>query len=246
MHSVSDELFRPQEKQSGGKHELLKTLIALASLAVAVIATFANKDIPQWALPVLGGVVLFLLATIAWAPATWIYARYAAWRARRRAARMYFPDVAQMIRRLEKQLSDSYTNNLIYELRNVLGLRDQNGHVVLEHLNDFNRITEWSRLFDQKAAARRSRDFADVARSMNLAASQYWWICYGIQNRLQVAIGSKLLSDADVEKAKDAWNNGRESANAFFAECGALSDKINADMPESVGTVDRSSLKSIG
>jgi hypothetical protein len=245
MNATLEELLNPQQKTaSAGKHEVLKTFIALASLAVAVISA-ANKDIPLWGLLALGAVVAFLLGFIAWAPAVWLYSKYAAWRARNRAAQMFYADLAQMLRRLEHQVSDNYTNTLASELRSFVTMRDKNGAAVLEGLVDFGRITEWVRLFVPKVDRRERAAFADAARAMNVAVSQYWWMCYAIQNRLLGIINTKLLPDLDLDKVKQAWNNGREEANRLFRDWADLNEQINAEMPESIGVADRPSLKTL-
>jgi hypothetical protein len=151
-----------------------------------------------------------------------------------------------MLRRLLRELSDNYTDNLIYELRNYVSVRDRKGNNVVEGLADFNRISEWIRLFEPKVQQRSRATFPDVARAMNVAVTQYWWMCVGIQNRLQGIVNEQGIDEPQLRKLIQGWNNGREGANRFFVEWSDLSEKINADLPEHLGSAQRSPLKSIG
>jgi hypothetical protein len=245
MRVSLEELLNPEAKIPESKQELLRTIAVLASAIVAIIAALANKEIPTWQLIALGSIVLILLGFSLWTPVVSGYRGWTAWRARNRAARAFYPDVAQMMRRLDRQLADNYTGNLVYELRNFVSVRTTSGINVVENLNEFSRITEWMLLFAPKAARQRAATFADVVRAMNVAVGQYWWLCNGIHNRLQGIVVQGLLDDKQLRNLRHAWNDGREGPNKFFTEWADLNERINAQLPESLGSADRSTLKSL-
>jgi len=244
MSSFLDQIPKPQPEKSGTHYELIKTLISLASLLVAVIGV-ASRDLPWWATVLLSLVIAVLLSFIIWGPATTVYK---VWRNRRsndRVARKYFSELEHMLARFLRELSDMNTNNLAYELRNITGMRDKNGNVVLEPISDLQRVSEWLQLIANQANRHRTGDFLDIAKALNLAETQYWWFCYALQNRLQGIAAQGLLNEPDLRKVKLAWNNGREGANRFLVDCSELIERINRESTVSVGGTDRSTLKSI-
>ena len=243
MSSFGDQV-KPQPEKAGTHHELVKTLISLASLLVAVIGV-ASRDLPWWAIVPLGLVIAILLTFISWGPAQTVSKAWRRKRSRDRVARMYFSELEHMLTRFLRELSDTNTNNLAYELRNITGMRDKNGNVVLEPVSDLQRVSEWLHLLANQANHRRTSDFLDFAKALNLAGTQYWWFCYNLQNRLQGIAAQGLLSEPDLRKVKLAWNNGREGANRFLVDWSELIERVNRESIESVGGIDRSTLKSI-
>src|SRR6266540_5027432 len=94
MSSFWDQV-KPQPEKAGTRHELVKTLISLASLLVAVIGV-ASRDLPWWAIVLLGLVIAILLTFISWGPVQTVSETWRSKRSKVRVARKYFSELEHM------------------------------------------------------------------------------------------------------------------------------------------------------
>src|SRR5258706_16381467 len=103
MSSFWDQVSKAEPEKAGTHHELVKTLISLASLLVAIIGV-ASRDLPLWAIVLLSIVIAVLLGFIGWGPVTILYEGWRSRRSNDRVARKYFSELEHMLARFLLEL----------------------------------------------------------------------------------------------------------------------------------------------
>ncbi len=217
-----------EEKKDYFDRPLVKTLFLVGGFLVALIGllTGSNK-LPWWALAVLVVFVAVCAGVLLWPVVEWSTRKWHERRNCSRAARLFYADVEQAIRRLSDQLDNSTTHTLTYELRDFFSIRDKTGNVVVSNMAEAINIREWLALVGQKASKRRARNFVEVVAATSLAASQYRRLCESLQNHLQYVVNQNLLDEPNLKKLKNAWNSSRDSYTAVMQDWGKACDKIN-------------------
>lgn len=222
-----------EEKKDHFDRPLVKTLFPVGGFLVALIGllTGSNK-LPWWALVVLVFFVAVCAGVLLWPIVQWSAQKWRDRRTRSRAARLFYADVDQAIRRLSDQLDNSTTHTLTYELRDFFSIRDKSGNVVIGNMAEGINIKEWLALIGRKANTRRARDFVEVVAAVSLAASQYRRLCESLQNHLQYVVNQNLLDEPQLKKLKNAWNSSRDSYMVVMQDWGKTCDKINNEFGE--------------
>ncbi len=236
-----------EEHRDKSFHDSLfvKVLIPIGSLLVAVMSFLTNiKEIPGWVSVVLG-IFLAIASLSLLLPLLPVAKRlFVNWRSRvqiRRSAERFRPDVDRMIRRLQDQLSHSYTDTLLYGLWNYMNARDDKGCAILG--NEFNQargLSEWLSLVSEGGSRwnevpikttlkGRVQDFVFVAEALDLAVIHYVSVCQSIENRLRGVLldTERRVGEELAKQLKQAWNVGRESLGRFVHDWGKMGQEIN-------------------
>jgi len=225
---------------------LVKMLFPLGGFLVGVIGLLTgSKDLPQWALAILVSFVVVFAVVLLWPPFEWCVGKSRQRFRRNRAARAFYPEVQQTLRRLHEHLGESTANTLVHELREFTSMRDKRDNVVIGSLTEATNINDWLALVSRKAQSRRARDFVEVAAATNLAAVQYRRLCESLQNRLQYVVTQNLLDEAALRRLKNGWNSARDSYASMMQDWAKTCDKINHELRDYVGPSYYSPLRTL-
>src|SRR5882762_4078448 len=116
---------------------LVKILFPLGALLVGIIGLVnGSKELPPWALLILVSFVAVFEVVLLWPPARWLVGKWRATAKRNRAAKLFYPEVEQTIRRMHEHLGESTANTLIHELRDFTSIRDKKENVVVTGLSE--------------------------------------------------------------------------------------------------------------
>lgn len=213
MNHDWDQVFgRAQDKKDYFERAPVKILFPLGGFLVGVIGLLTgSKELPVWALAILVSFVGVFAIALLWPPIAWFVRRLRVLARRNRAARLFYPEVQQTLRRLHEHLGESTAHTLIYELRDFTQIRDKNGNNVIHSLSEAININEWASLIGLKAQRKRNQDFVEIAKATGLAASQYRRLCELLHNRLQYLVNEKLLDEPALRKLRQGWNSARDS-----------------------------------
>lgn len=244
MSSFWEQVRGAHPDSNRSRHELVKTYISLASLLVAAIG-ISVKDLPAWATAAIGVLIAILLGLICWNPLKEVFAKWRDSRVAKKVAKKFSPDVKQFLDRFVRELSDSNSNTLAYEIRSLYGIRDSSGVVVVDSGNELQRMVEWILLFRQRVERNDVQEFDETLKALNLVAVQYWQYCYMLNNRICSCVAQNSLSETDLKKVRVAWNSGREGVNRILLELSELFRRIGQESGSLNLRVDYQLLKSV-
>jgi hypothetical protein len=225
---------------------LVKVLFPLGGFLVGAIGLLtSSNNLPSWALIILVSFVAICALVLLWPPLAWTMTRVRTRLRRNRAARLFYPDVQQTIRRLHEHLGESVSHTLIYELRDFTSIRDKKENQVIHSLSEATNIKEWLAFVSSKAQRQQARDFVEVSVATNLAAAQYRRLCESLYNRLQYVVSQNLVDEANLRKLKNGWNSARDSYASMMQDWAKTCDKINHQLGDFVAPSHYSPLRTL-
>lgn len=197
-------------------------IVPLGGIVSSIIGALNSAGLPSWGQNILIGFVAVAFVAGLQPFVMLAYKAYAARKARRTEAELFYPRMSLGIKRLSEQLNSSMSNTLYYELRHVVM---NNGRVLSIDLQEFERLREWVQVVAKRIAAKRASDFRDVLGEACLAVNQYNQCCHGIGNRIGEI--SAQAGGAEWGGLKVEWNRGADNQALFVRDWANLCEEIN-------------------